>query len=105
MAKYEALRGPSYEGRSALAFNRRRFARHTCLSKGRPESIRETIIESTEEKRTDRIDLEMKEGDTKLVEDPKKSTAVAGKKPVFKFDEEEDDDEWEALPPFLRRKK
>jgi cell division protein FtsZ len=70
------------------------------------ESIRETIIEATEEKRIDRIDLEMKEGETKLVEDPKKATtAAASKKPVFKFDEEEDDDEWEALPPFLRRKK
>ncbi len=69
------------------------------------ETIRDSIIESTEEKRTDRIDLEMKEGDTKLVDDGKKSTVVAGKKPVFKFDEEEDDDEWEALPPFLRRKK
>lgn len=69
------------------------------------ETIRDTIIESTEEKRIDRIDLEMKEGDTKIVEDMKKSTVAAGKKPVFKFDEEEDDDEWEALPPFLRRKK
>ena len=69
------------------------------------ESIRETIIEATEEKKIDRIDLEMKEGDTKLVDDGKKSTTAVGKKPVFKFDEEEDDDEWEALPPFLRRKK
>lgn len=68
------------------------------------ETIRETIIEATEEKRIDRIDLEMKEGDTQIVEEQKKTT-VAGKKPVFKFDEEEDDDEWEALPPFLRRKK
>jgi cell division protein FtsZ len=67
------------------------------------ESIRETIIEATEEKRIDRIDLEMKEGETKLVED--KKTTTASKKPVFKFDEDEDDDEWEALPPFLRRKK
>ncbi len=64
------------------------------------ETIRETIIEATEEKR---IDLEMKEGDTKLVEDPKKGTIA--KKPIFKFDEEEEEDEWEALPPFLRRKK
>jgi cell division protein FtsZ len=68
------------------------------------ESVRDTIIEAKEEKRIDRIDLEMKEGETKLVEDPKKAS-VAGKKPVFKFDEDEDDDEWEALPPFLRRKK
>ncbi len=66
------------------------------------ETIRDTIIEASDDRR---IDLEMKEGETKLVEDGKKSTVVAGKKPVFKFDEEEDDDEWEALPPFLRRKK
>jgi cell division protein FtsZ len=51
-----------------------------------------------------RIDNELEEGETKLVEDPKKTGTVA-KKAVFKFDEEEDDDEWEALPPFLRRKK
>lgn len=72
------------------------------------ESIRETIIEATEEKRIDRIDLEMKEGETKLVEDTKKTgtnAQVVGKKPVFKFEDEDDEDEWEALPPFLRRKK
>jgi cell division protein FtsZ len=68
------------------------------------ETIRETIIEATEDKR---IDLEMAEGETKLVEDTKKTTPTASqaKKPVFKFDDEEDEDEWEALPPFLRRKK
>ena len=65
------------------------------------ETVRETIIEAADDKR---IDLEMKEGETKLVEDTKKGVSP-GKKPVFKFDEEEDDDEWEALPPFLRRKK
>lgn len=69
------------------------------------DTIRETIIESGEDKR---IDLEMAEGETRVVEDPKKGQSVAqpaGKKTIFKFDEEEDDDEWEALPPFLRRKK
>jgi cell division protein FtsZ len=67
------------------------------------ETIRETIIEATEDKR---IDLEMAEGETKLVEDTKKTTSTTqAKKPVFKFDDEEEDDEWEALPPFLRRKK
>ncbi len=67
------------------------------------ETIRETIIEAKEDKR---IDLEMAEGETKLVEDPKKSQATtATKKPVFKFEDEDEDDEWEALPPFLRRKK
>ena len=65
------------------------------------ETIRETIIEAKEDKR---IDLEMAEGETKLVEEPKKPTSSA-KKPVFKFEDEDEDDEWEALPPFLRRKK
>ena len=27
------------------------------------------------------------------------------RKSVFKFDDDDEDDEWEALPPFLRRKK
>ncbi len=66
------------------------------------ESVRNTIIESGAE---NRIDNELQEGETKLVEDTKKTTPVSTKKTVFKFDEEEDDDEWEALPPFLRRKK
>ena len=66
------------------------------------ETIRESIIEAAI---TDnRIDNELQEGETKLVEDTKK-TGTTAKKPVFKFDEGEDDDEWEALPPFLRRKK
>jgi cell division protein FtsZ len=67
------------------------------------ETIRETIIDASVE---NRIDNELQEGETKLVEDSKKQVAPASpKKSVFKFDEEEDDDEWEALPPFLRRKK
>ncbi len=69
----------------------------------------ETVKEVIEEKSDDRrIDLEMNEGETKLVEDKKTTpvgTSVPHKKPSFKFDEEEDDDDWEALPPFLRRKK
>ena len=66
------------------------------------ETVHEATIDGADDKR---IDLEMGEGETKLVEDPKKSTSGTTKKPIFKFDEEEDDDEWEALPPFLRRKK
>lgn len=66
------------------------------------ESVRNTIIESSIE---NRIDNELQEGETKIVEDHKKTTPVTTKKTIFKFDDEEDDDEWEALPPFLRRKK
>ncbi len=73
---------------------------HPEKNTDKKETIREAINEVVDDKR---IDLEMKEGETKLVDDRRKSTDP--KKPVFKFDEEEDDDEWEALPPFLRRKK
>ena len=71
----------------------------------RTETVKEAIEEKSDDKR---IDLEMNEGETKLVEDKKTtpvSSSVPPKKPSFKFDEEEDDDDWEALPPFLRRKK
>lgn len=67
------------------------------------ETIRESIIDAKEDKR---IDNELQEGETKLVEDTKKTTVATPKnKGVFKFEDEEEDDEWEALPPFLRRKK
>ena len=62
------------------------------------ETIREAIEESKEEKRIDHTIEEKTEGDSKK---EKAST----KKTVFKFDDDEEDDEWEALPPFLRRKK
>lgn len=71
----------------------------------RTETVKAVVEEKSDDKR---IDLEMNEGDTKLVEDKKTtpvSSSVPPKKPSFKFDEEEDDDDWEALPPFLRRKK
>ncbi|MBP6888826.1 MAG: cell division protein FtsZ [Candidatus Pacebacteria bacterium] len=71
----------------------------------RTETVKAVVEEKLEDKR---IDLEMNEGETKLVEDKKTtpvSSSIPPKKPSFKFDEEEDDDDWEALPPFLRRKK
>lgn len=64
------------------------------------ETIREAVVDTVVE---NRIDNELAEGETKIVGEVKKTTPA--KKPVFKFDEEDDDDEWEALPPFLRRKK
>ena len=75
-------------------------ASSTAINK--KETIREAITEAVMDKR---IDNELEEGETKLVEDSKRSASTSAKKSVFKFDEEEDDDEWEALPPFLRRKK
>lgn len=67
------------------------------------ETIRESIIEAVSD---NRIDNELADGETKLVEDTKKTSSQPQiKKAVFKFEDEDDEDEWEALPPFLRRKK
>mgnify|MGYP000983860260 CR=1 FL=1 len=67
------------------------------------ETIRDTIIEASEEKR---IDHEMAEGETRIVEE-KRTPQVqpTTKKPMFKFEDDDEDDDWESLPPFLRRKK
>ncbi len=65
----------------------------------RTETLREAIAEPKEEKR---FDLEMAE--TVVVEEEKKPLPQA-KKTVFKFEDEDEEDDWEALPPFLRRKK
>lgn len=67
------------------------------------ETIKEAIQEAktttpTEEKR---IDHEMKGGES----DDKKPVSGDRRKTIFKFDDDEDEDDWEALPPFLRRKK
>ncbi len=59
------------------------------------ETVRQAI---NEEKRIDHVVEE-----AKVVEDDDSKKAT-GKKTVFKFEDDEDDD-WEALPPFLRRKK
>lgn len=65
------------------------------------ETVRDSIIDNGDDKR---IDLEMQEGETRVVEDTK-TKASTPKKTLFKLDEEDDDEDWEALPPFLRRKK
>lgn len=68
------------------------------------ESVKEAIAEAIEEETdvagTNRIDNEMKP------EEASKIPATGDRrKTVFKFDDDDEDDEWEALPPFLRRKK
>ncbi len=52
-----------------------------------------------EDKRIDNSFISEREDDKKEI---KKEDA---KKTVFKFEEEEENDDWDALPPFLRRKK
>jgi hypothetical protein len=42
--------------------------------------------------------------ETEAVDDSKKEKTATKKSP-FKFDDDDSDDDWEALPPFLRRKK
>ncbi len=68
------------------------------------ETIKEAIEEAKGTTVADdkRIDLEMKgtEKDPNL-----KHPDGERRKTVFKFDDDDEDDEWEALPPFLRRKK
>ena len=67
------------------------------------ESIKEAIEEASETPPDEkRIDNEMK---TVGEEADKKAVPGDRRKTVFKFDDDEDEDEWEALPPFLRRKK
>ena len=68
------------------------------------ETIKEAIEESKATGGTPddkRIDLEMKGVDAEALKHPSGDR----RKTVFKFDDEDEDDEWEALPPFLRRKK
>ena len=64
------------------------------------ETIREAIKEAKEEGRIDHEAVTVPEN-----EDSDKKDKTPVKKPAFKFDDEDEDDEWEALPPFLRRKK
>ncbi len=64
-------------------------------------SLQSVISTPKEENRIDNGVTAMDANETK---EEDKKTKDAGKKPVFKFDDDEDDD-WEALPPFLRRKK
>jgi cell division protein FtsZ len=68
------------------------------------ETIRDTIIEASEEKR---IDHEMVGNDSRTTEPEKRTPqpVQTTKKPMFKFEDDDEDDDWESLPPFLRRKK
>ncbi len=87
----------------------------TSISEARSESKKEetTPLHSRIEKeeRSDdtpkeekRIDLEM-DTKTTVAEDDKKGDKATVKKSPFKFDDDDSDDDWEALPPFLRRNK
>lgn len=68
---------------------------------------KETIEEAVKEgdrREEKRIDHKMGDIEAKIVEDDSKKN-IPAKKTVFKFDDEDEDEDWEALPPFLRRKK
>lgn len=86
----------------------------TSISEARSETKKEETTplhaRAEKEERSDdtpkeekRIDLEM-DTKTTVAEDDKKGDKATVKKSPFKFDDDSDDD-WEALPPFLRRKK
>ena len=66
------------------------------------DTVVQTILSTPKEE--NRIDNGVTAMDGTEKKDDDKKSKDAGKKPVFKFDDDEDDD-WEALPTFLRRKK
>lgn len=74
---------------------------------------RETVREAIEDAQDGiignekRIDNDIKQEETPSSTEEKKNERPGGdrRKTVFKFDDEDEEDEWEALPPFLRRKK
>lgn len=78
------------------------FNRHEVREEKREEkkeegTVREIIQEKNVDRAENRIDHEIKE---------EKKESVESKKSLFKFDTDEDeDDDWNTLPPFLRRKK
>ena len=64
------------------------------------QPVREAVKE--EDNRIDNSFIAGKEAEMK---EEKKEENNSGKKSPFKFEEEDDNDDWDALPPFLRRKK
>ena len=64
------------------------------------QPVREAVKE--EDNRIDNSFIAGKEAEMK---EEKKEENNSGKKSPFKFEEEDDNDDWNALPPFLRRKK
>lgn len=69
------------------------------------KEVERTPKETKAEKEEPRINhAQLEEKESVATKEVKKET-VATKKPTFKFDDDDEDDDWEALPPFLRRKK
>lgn len=92
----------SHSSPSALADQKRDLETSQLEPKvEKKETIKEAIEDSEDGVigNDKRIDHEIKTDD----EADKKS--ATGRKTVFKLDDDEEEDEWEALPPFLRRKK
>jgi cell division protein FtsZ len=68
---------------------------------------KESVKEAIEEVLETETEIEEKRIDNDIKKDDASKIPATGdrRKTVFKFDDDEEDDEWEALPPFLRRKK
>lgn len=64
------------------------------------QPVREAVKEED-----NRIDNSFIAGKEVEMKEEKKEENNSGKKSPFKFEEEDDNDDWNALPPFLRRKK
>jgi cell division protein FtsZ len=94
-----STRGHSGHASASSIDDLRKDAESTPLTKiDKSEPVRDV---TKEEKR---IDHEMGVKETEAVDDSKKEKTATKKSP-FKFDDDDSDDDWEALPPFLRRKK
>jgi cell division protein FtsZ len=63
------------------------------------------VKETKEESRIEHVMEEKKEDVKDKEKDTKKGKADDEKKSPFKFEDEDESDDWDALPPFLRRKK
>lgn len=97
-------RGPS----SSQTVPERREAAEPVVPEPRIEK-KESIKEAIEEAIDSETDVEEKRIDNDIKADDTAASKIPAtgdrRKAVFKFDDDDEDDEWEALPPFLRRKK
>jgi cell division protein FtsZ len=75
--------------------------RPTTMPKREEPSIKE-IVKEREEKTIENTLIEEKKEEEK---ETKKEKEDSSKKSPFKFEDEDEADDWDALPPFLRRKK
>ena len=68
------------------------------------ETVAEAVADG-DRREEKRIDHKMEKTEDKVADADDKKSSNTPKKTIFKFEDDDEDDDWEALPPFLRRKK